>query len=153
MVVTIKRENWKGKYRVVARDKGRIVTHAKFTVKQNTNFYKKVFKRNNTFVKSRTVTRERLTNVTEVVQTGNVSKPKSRYQYFVEARVGRKEKISARSKNHDKSFPLKNAKEEATESFWERVAQRFGGQYDAEEGQKFKARITNIKQGIVYYTA
>lgn len=148
----IKRENWKGKYKLVARDiKGKILSYKKFSPRTATAD-KRRFKINNSFLKSTKV--RILTNVKEVTKSSSIE-PKKKfmaevtYTFFFR---GKKRKISARS-NNDK-FSKNTKFKDADESALERVSQFFYGEdtYDSSLG---KQRLQKIKfrrqRRVVFY--
>lgn len=159
-MVNIKRELWKDKYVIVARDKGRIRAWAKWSQKFNVNSAKALYKSNMSFKKD--IVRVKLKNVYEVTDY-NKAKPdrrtSMRYQYFVETRI-RNKTIAARSLQYDLSYPKKKAREEALEGLYGRIHGAVEGidmTGDEEEGEKiFKASDearNNLKEAVVYYTA
>ena len=148
----IKRENWDGKYKVVARDdKGKILTRTKWTPKVPISFWKNRFSntgsfKDNVFVK-------KLTNVTEITdfsKNPRIRKNLGKYQVVVEGYVKGK-KVAARSSNRDTDANKKELILEAIESFWERVDQAITGGYEAINGLNFKKDVTGVRIGIVQY--
>ena len=156
----IKREKWGNKYQVVARDEhGRIFSRAKWGKDLNLHKAKTIFKTNNTF--NRQVKREKLKNVWEVIdERKHARKPTPKrsgfVQYFIEGRLPDGTIITARSQQHSLDYPKRKMRDEAHESFLERLAQAQGLPYDAEEGQKALDKLGNkvrMKEGFVYYVA
>lgn len=157
-MVNIKRENWNHKFRVVAREKGKIITWAKWSQRFNNDAAARIFKRNNTF--SETRKRTKLTKVSEIVDFSDKPvKPSAdrtmMFQYFVEG-IDRKRniKIVARSRQHPVGEKASILMDEAFNNFYERYAQARGQAYDAEIGQKLfeEANASITRQGFVYYT-
>lgn len=157
-IIRIKRENWKGKFRIVAREKGRLISWAKWKRNFQLQRARSIFKRNNSFKKD--VVRTKLTNVSEVVDFSDMPRKPSRLQtakvqYFIEG-FDKKHgiKISARSRQADLDTPKGELKNEALENFFMRYSQARGAEYDADIGEKMfdDANAAITRQGFVYYT-
>lgn len=171
----IKRERWGGielrdakgklisrspvKLNVVARDdKGRIITWKRWTPKIPIDEDRRRFKSSGNISFIKDVTADTLKNVIEVSDFSD--RPSSRrkprtgnYQYVIKGRVEGKS-ITARSRNHDHTFPVNRARDEALTSFYERLAQSFGLDYDEDEGRQLANQLGKtliIREGVVYY--
>ena len=156
----IKREKWGNKYQIVARDEhGRIFSRAKWRQNFSLPKAKNIFKANNTFNKE--VKRAKLKNVWEIQDERRAARkpPASRtarIQYFVEGKLPDGSLITARSQQYDSSYSKRLMRDEAHESFLERLAQSQNLSYDAEDGQKVMDDIGNkirMREGFVYYVA
>lgn len=157
-IVNIKRENWNHKFRVVARQNGKLVAHAKWNQKFNLTRARSIFKSNNTFRKE--IIRTKLTNVSEVIDFSDAPRKPSgdqskKFQYFIEG-FDRKNniKITARSRQFLVGERAEVLKAEAFESFYERYAQARGADYNADTGRTLfeEANASITRQGFVYYT-
>lgn len=157
MGVSIRRENWNKKFRVVVRSKGKLVSYKAWSKKFTVAKAESLFKTNKTL--NENIFRTKLKNVSEVVDTSDrPRKPRGQtgsYQYFVEG-VDRKNniRISARSRQFPLSVPAEEIKTEALFNFYQRYAQARGEDYDAQIGRKLfdDANGSITRQGFVYYT-
>ena len=152
-MLSIKRENWKGKYIIVARENGRIASRKKWTFKFTVDKAKRIFKRQRTF--SLQIKRTILKNVIETVDSGRMPRKRNSsglYQVSAFVRI-KGQVLSARSMQHDIDFPLEKAKDEALFNLQSRVAEATVGNYEADEGEKFiEDNNLNIKFSTVFYT-
>lgn len=159
-MITIKRETFRGRYFVVARDpptrkglKGKVQDRKKWGKNFQLPQARILFKKSMSFSKGVSV--QKLAKVKEVSDFRKDFRipAKQVYQFVVEA-VIKGEKITARSRKHERSFPVSLARKEALESFHERVAQKLGFDYEARLGisalEKMR-RPPEIREGIVYY--
>lgn len=154
MKVSIKRENWKGKYWVVARIDGKISSRVKYSKSVSLKSLKSLFKKNRSLDKD--IIKTKLSNVTEVVdlrKNVRLNKKYKRFQAVTEGRGRNTGLIIARSQQYDIGEVSKDeAIQESQESFLERLSQRMGGDYDAEEGANLVAKNrVRFRSGIVYY--
>jgi len=161
--VTIKRENWNGKLRVVARDeKGRLQTWKKWSRKFTVPKAQKLFKQNLTF-KER-IFKQNLKNVVEVTDFSGIPKiPRTAInkgvtekQYVVRATLISGKVISARSLSVPLSTPNKVIRDQAFESFYARLDGFVMGvseSGDPNRGRKFFKDLKGFKleEGLVYY--
>ena len=151
------RENWNGKYRIVARDfQGRIITWAKYSSKIPIEFYKRRFKESNQVSFKKNIKGVGLRNFIEITDYSEKPKKprKEKYQYVVEGILKDGSRITARSSQYNTSVRIKIARDEAWESFYERLAQAMGYDYDADEGKALAGELgkdISIKEGVVYY--
>jgi len=149
----VRRENWKGKYRVVSRDiKGKIISWKKWNNKINMRMMRELAKMQGGSLIAG-IEREKFVKVIEVRDySAKPKKPSNKkYQYVIETIVNNK-KIIARSPQRDPNFPKSKAREEALERLYERISEAITGGYDANEGEKFfKQERLAMKEGIVYY--
>ena len=150
---TVKRENWKGKYRVVARQNGHIVSWQKYSPKTKIETQRRKFKHDGSLKKG--VQRTQLTNVNEIVDYSERPQHPTgvKYQYVIEGVLEDGRKITARSLQHDSNEPKNEAKEEALENFYEQIGFALNQQYDADEGLKVADQVKSMRQGTVYYRA
>jgi len=150
MAIRIKRENWKGRYVVVAREKGKIRSWGLWKKGKFKYFYTSRYKNQGSFRKD--YYRTELTNVREITDYSSTRKPPRNrpYQYVMSGYIG-KEKVTARSMKKDDISELQEARDECEESFYERIALAKGKAYDADEGRKFSEQIKHFKEGIVWY--
>jgi len=167
--IIIKRENWKGRYRIVARDRGRLASHRKWGT-----FYEKIddrkekmffsiraarilYKANKTF--NIGVFKETWSSTGTREYVDLREKPRKPYgraekvQYVVKGILPDGKIITARSEQHDLSFPKSEMKEEAYNNFYRRLADSQNLNYDIAEGKDVFDKIGNIdvKEGYVYY--
>ncbi len=156
--IRISRENWAGKFRSVVRDnKGRLITHSKWTRKQPLRVSASIFRQQGTIKKDTSI--NPLTRFNEVTTRGVGLKPKTRlkkYQYFLKAEIDGEDDIVARSKQHDIGFPLAESKQEALSRFYARMGQEFGESYSEDEGRRVvrnfeKTRSIRLSEGIIQY--
>ena len=148
----IKRERWKNKYVVVVRERGKIATWKKYSKKEKIKTLKNRYKKNGSLIKDVKVTK--LKNVKEIVNlTSNPKIPTGvMYSYYFQGILKDGTKITARSLQHPKGYPVKKAMREAEESFYERLAQSQGLKYDEDEGIKIAPKVLRkLKHGVVYY--
>lgn len=152
-MVAVKREMYKGEYNVVVRDKkGRILSRRKWN--KNFTIQKAVskFKRDNTLTED--VRKVKLTNVVEITdERVRARRPTGgRIQYVIEGKLPDGKVIVARSQTHDPDYPKSEMREEALESFRERIAQAFGKEYDEDVGaQLVEEHKISYREGFVYY--
>ena len=154
MVFRIKRENWAGKLRVVARRDGKLVTWKPFSPKkgQTVKLLKAQFRKSKSFDKD--VSRFELVNVVEITDLRkDVSPPRGKkFQGYAEGIVN-STLIQARSQNKDPGESFKDAIMEALESLYERIAQALDLTYDAEKGLKaVQQRKIMVRTGIIHYS-
>ena len=161
--MTIKRENWNGKLRVVARDeKGRIQSWKKWGKKFTISRAKKLFATNQTF-KER-IFKQKLKNVVEVtdfsgvpkIPRASVNKGVTEKQYVVRATLISGKVISARSLSVPLSTPNKVIRDQAFESFYARLdgfVMGISESGDPNRGRKFFKDLKGFKleEGLVYY--
>jgi len=152
MAPTIKRENWKGRFIVVARDeKGKILSRIKYSSKIPISFWQNKFKNTGSFRDEVFVTKlKKVQEITDLSAKPKIRKNLGRYQVVITGFVNKK-RISARSRNFDVDEPRKAAIEQAIESFWQRVDERITGGYDALNGMKYKEKVSGVRIGIVQY--
>ena len=151
----LKREIWNHKYRWVVRDKGRIVTHAKYTKEFNKATASDLFNKNKSLNPNKKV--QKLVNVSEQTvvdgMKNSIPRNQERYQYFVSGTF-RGQPLEARSMLHDRDFPLSEAKEEARSNFFSRLSSEAGLEYEEDTGKEVfqtSRDITIDKQGVVFY--
>ena len=162
----LSRENWKNRYYWVLRVKGRVVSRRKAS--KSFNKYEAFNQVKRTKSLYSTISREKLTNVSEITITTHIQegvdgklttvarfrgrKPKRKYQAFAIIRY-QGNSITATSQGYDYDYPFKDALKEAVDSVMERLAQRFGKKYDADEGltQFFELQGATLETGIKYY--
>jgi hypothetical protein len=93
------------------------------------------------------------------VTDANIPRNVMKYQWICKGYVnvhGKLQEVSARSEQHERSYPLEKARDEAFERFLMRLngALRFGhGTGDADKGFNDFDRVTNFYEGPVYYQA
>ena len=161
-MVVIKRENWKGKYIYVAREKGRIITKqrvkgSKFKTKQ----LKDIFQQQGSFSTKFKVKRQKLTNVELIERTKKttieqrnkkipIKTPSNNAMYSVSGYVNGN-LIVANSMKDSYLTPSQKRKN-AWKSFLERLSNLTTGEYDADEGLKQIGRVRNLREGWVYYS-
>lgn len=178
-MILIKREKWGGiaikdskgkiisrtpaKFKVVAREQGRIVSHAKWSKKFNVVKAKSKFKKDRTFrADLQKISRTNVVEVKDTSERPSLRKGFVKVQWFVEGYVRDGKKrifISARSMQVNVSdiqagmFKISDLQDEARSSWFERVAQAFGLKYDEDEGQALvamgSAQITD--EGLIHY--
>lgn len=143
----------RGKFFVVAREKGKFVSTRKWSRKDNLQQGKRTFKETGTLYKN--VRRVRLVNVVEVVDTREVVKrPKGKVQYVIKANFGKGKVITARSQQVSQDVPIEKIKKEAKENLDMRIGSEFQNQYDSDVGQQLRSNLKpKITQGVVYYRA
>ncbi len=157
-IVNIKRENWKGKFRVVAREKGKLITWGKWSRKFTIGKATSIFKQNNTFRKD--LVRTRLKNVSEVIDfSDSPVKPSADrsmfFQYFIEGFDKKNNiRVSARSRQFLVGERKEVLRDEALQNFYKIYAQKRGQEYDSDIGKKLfeDANASITRQGFVYYT-
>jgi len=166
----VKRQRYGRRYVYVAYDNGkrtsfRYVKGSDLTL----NEAKELYKENKTF--KRDVKRTEFKKVVEIVKTREVKRSKDgkfdlrgrptepkhiRAQYVVEGYVKKDKKsvcVVARSQSLTDGISKEEAKQKAWESFYEKVSETIygNGVYDADEGIKHLNKITNLREGWVYY--
>lgn len=168
--MTIKTENWKGELYFVARDtNGRILAKQKRKGSNLTRLEAEdIFRKNNTFSKSAIKQKSTLTNFTEIIvlNKSNLNqrnkkpmgrRPRGENVLYQVSGMYKGQLITARSQKVGADYSLsktsKDAKERAWESFLERIAQKGGLDYDADEGIKEISKVSNIREGWVTYNA
>lgn len=155
----VKRERWKNKFVIVARDKGKIVAWTKYSRKEPIAKVRDHFFRFNSLNLNERV--EKLRNVREVVVTpstrqvtqGQVKRIRAgRYQLALTVRI-RNTLITVRSDTHTRSFPVKKARQEAEERLYGRLSREvFNQGYDVELGREIaRERNLQVRETIVYY--
>lgn len=161
-MVRISYESWRNVGRVVvARDeKGRIRSYrlAKGSDdKESLQRYKSLYSDNKTLYKDR----KRLANVVEVLnmqkvsrdREGVVSREPHRNAQYVVSGVVDGVSIQRRSPKLGRlgvDTP-EEAREYAYDNFYKEVGRLLGNSYDSNEGMRFATRVTDIKEGWVYY--
>jgi len=153
-LISIEREKWKRVGFVsVARDRrSRLITWEKWSPKRPVTRLREIAKQQGGTFKEG-FKREELVNVVEVIDMSKKpSRPsKGNYQYFMETIVN-KTKITARSPQHDASFPKEKARQEALERLYAKIDQAVTGGYDEDDGRKIaEQRKLKIREGIVHY--
>lgn len=157
VVITIKREIWKGKARIVARKNGKIFNSKPFSPKRGFTLsrLRDQFKRTNSFDKDISVNINSFTNVIEHTDTRKVPmKPGKgrKFQGFARALVNG-QLIEARSQNRFNDESKKSAIDEAVRNLMARIADALGLAYDENEGLKIiEEQKIQIKTGIIFYT-
>jgi len=97
----------------------------------------------------------KLSNYAEIEETETENyklKPDYMYQAFVKIKVN-KTIITARSRKHEKNYPIQKAYNEAEKSAFELLSEYYGHDYDADIGEQIFSDNKNsmIERGIVYY--
>ena len=180
---TIKREKRRGKYYVVLRENNKIIETKLWTATMskkrpdaiNTHTGKSRYKENRSIYDNRirktedtwkTIFETRFVPVQSNQKAADVPKIQrargAMYKYFVRGFFYRQKgasgvEIVASSKNHDSDYPVSSAREEAWNSFYERVsfiahgAQK--GHYDADEGMRVveSGNVKIISEGVMHY--
>ena len=163
MKYSIKVEIIKHKRYFVARDdKGRFKGRRKYAGSRlNKESASKIFKKNKTFRKDIKKHETLLTNVREITRVKDTTidnrykpvklkRPKGKtVMYQVSGYFNNKLIVANSQSSNEKD--ARGMKEEAWESFLERVSQAAGGQYDADEGLEHIGQVTNIREGWVSY--
>jgi len=179
--VTIKREKYKGKYYVTLREKNKPIERIMWTSRIKP-FDKKIstrkalqnYKENKSIYddRKRTTGKDwKFVEETRYTQTNYKKlkdKPpkisrrqKTRYMYFIEGVIlkksGKSIPVVAASQQHEASYPIEKARQEAIESFYERCHYLYSGSiegnYDANEGAKLveNGKIEVKKEGVKHY--
>lgn len=155
--ISIKRENWNGKFRVVARRKGKITVWKPYSPKKNQTVtaLKRQFDKTKSFDKN--VINVELANVIETTDLRKkLRKPKNRsFQGYARTKIDNKV-VEARSLQRDFSYPKQMAIDEALDHLYGRIAQALGlsaNSGDVDSGIKaIEDKKLNIETGIIFYT-
>ena len=151
MALRIKIETVRGRYFLLLRDKGRIRArrrwNQKFTLRKGASLWRKNKTLDINISKRKLVTRPEFTEVTDFNK-----RPKIRenipFRVIITGILKDGTVISASSQSRLwGSFD--EAKEAALINFYERVAQHFNQEYEADEGLKFQDEIRSIKMRSV----
>lgn len=143
----------------MAREHGKFVSFERWTPKRSIKYLNSVIKQTGTFNKN--VFREVISKKTGTVEYIDYrTKPARPYgraekiQYVISGTLPDGSVITARSQQHDIYYSKENMRDEAYESFLERLAQSQNLSYDADEGKKVLDMIgkdIRIREGYVYY--
>lgn len=151
MPISIKREKYRGKYYIVARDGRKTIDRRVWTPDFSTEKAKRLFRNNRSLHEGKSSVR--LVNVTEIIDSRpKARRPSGKAQYFYEATI-RGKRIVARSMNRTASEKTdKQMREEAEDNFLARVSAAVVGESDTDEARKYisKNKI-KVRQGWVYY--
>ena len=161
-VMNVKRETWNGKFIVVGRLNGKLVSWKKYNPKVTIAEDKKTFSRDYSFnkdVKRKLLTKQGKPSTFEVSDTRRRQpiREGQTNQLFVTIKVGNRS-VTARSL----SFTTKNDpniarhRREVEEDAYRRLSEAYGGEYDADEGRKILRRLqknnkVKITHGSVRY--
>ena len=152
----LKREKWKNKYFWVVRNKGKLVTHRKYSKKLNKELIFSIYKNNNTLYANIKKNRLKTKNYSEYVIDDlkeNIKKPKqikSRpYRYQITAII-EGEYINANSRTTNWGN-VRQARNEAYQRFYYAVSKKVNGTTDEDEGKVISQNIRDIDERIVYY--
>lgn len=162
-MVKISRELWNGKYWIVGREKGRIISRVKWNRSNSVGKIKKLYSRNRSFDENISVTK--LKNVKEVSVRGKTDKLPTtirrknlQYSYYFEGIISgkKRERVYAVSMQHPKTYPVDKARSEALENFYYRISALDKDVYDETIGKaKLKSLRSNnlieVREGIRYY--
>lgn len=147
----IKRENWRGKYILVAREKGKIIAKIPYSSKVPIEKHIEHFKKFNSLDLNKK--KIALSNFYEV-EVLNIKNYKisSRYQISLTANI-KGVLISARSDRHYKGYPIEKAREEAENRLYGRISNEiFKRGYDEDIGQQIvEEENISVKESIIQY--
>jgi len=149
-MVQIKRISIRGKYFIEQRDsKGRVISRTRWNQTNNIEKARREAKKTGSIRKDTAITP--FVNVNEVVIRDGRKPRAGKYQAWVRIK-GKGVDITARSMQRDYTYPLRKAKSEARESAFERLADHFNLDYDAEVGKdQFEKNNLKMFEGVVYY--
>jgi len=160
----IKREKWRGKYRLVQRNyRGKIISSIKWSPKLDKEKLRETFKTNNTLREGLKVVElggmKPGTNFAEFVvskKKGRVRPPKNmRFQYFVTIRLDKwkRKEITGRTPKRHFQLSIASLRQEALENALLRATQHRDGAYDEDAAERIaeSERYTIVDEGIVYY--
>ena len=153
----IKRENWKGKYWVIDRVRGRIINKKKWGSKFTLIDAKRQYKQTKSFDKNIIKTQLYAVRETTDYRKG-ARRPTGKSQYVITASTKDGKTISARSySKFSEESSKKEIIEEARERFFSNYAEASGVGYDKELGEeefnedKENNKILDYKEGWVSY--
>lgn len=167
MSIKIKREKFRGKFYVVARDNGKILDRKLYSKDFTVKKAKNIFRSNRTF--ERHIDRNRLTSskwakqrgyyIDEIsdFETGKQNKHYEQYQYVVKGRLQDGREVFGRSNKYDSDFPLEEAKAEARRRFFSNLSSALSEDiYDEDKGiglavQLKENNAIKINEGFIYY--
>jgi len=158
--ISVRRENWNGKYRVVARTfNGKLKSWTSYSSKVNINVYKQRFRDSNKISFKENVRGIVLSNVVEVSDySDNFKKPRKgqaeKYQYVVKGVMKGMKTIYGRSDYFSRDVPIRDARDQALERFYSLLADVNDRPYDEGEGRKLANELGNrlkIQEGVIYY--
>lgn len=161
MKPVIRREKWKGKFRIVARRKdGALLSHCAWSQKFPLQRARNVFKKNGSFNPDLKVNREDFTNVEQV--TDFSSKPRirrtERAQGYarITVRVGRKIITEeAVSRQEDMPVSIRRLKDEAEKNAKGKIVERLGYADGSGQGDQLNEiddlELISIQRGVLYY--
>ena len=154
--VLIRRENRNGKYIVVARENGKIVSTNKWSPKSfKVTDAIKIYNRQKSVREDteRFLLGDKKQSI-EVVKSGRRAKKQrsGKYSVFVERLLYDGNKIMVRSSQYSHDYPKNDAREEAYKNFYRRLAKEHGLPYDEDEGKVIENEVVkSIREGVVYY--
>lgn len=177
MVVLIRRERYKGSYRVVVRVNGKIDASAKWNRRLTLPYAKYLYDKNKTLNPNLVRESYALTNVKEYTLTTTLTLvgtefkrhpnvrlqyKKGSVQYIVQVLLKNGSKISSRSRSiyrkmydgtRQRQLSLNDARSEAWESVMRKIAGIMTGYSDVDEYYKnnLYTEIVSVKEGLVYY--
>ena len=147
MVLRIKRESFRGHYYVVVRDKGRFKSRRKWNQKFTIRKASHKFRRDNTLTKD--LAKRKLKSrpdLTEIVDSSKRPKIKKGIPFRVVATGLLKDGAVIGASSQARVWGNYNqAKDAAITNFWERVAQHFNQEYDADTGFQFENKVKSVK--------
>lgn len=150
-LISVKREHWKNKYIVVAREKGRFVTYKKYTRKEKVDELRKTAEENRTFSKE---LKKRKLDKPYMEYSDYSDRPKIKkdipYRYVIEAKMRDGDIIGVSSRTEYWNN-VELAKDEAHERFLMVLNNHFTGNYDEDGAQMWEKEIESVKGSVVYY--
>ena len=147
----IKREKIKGRYYLVARERGKIRSMKRWNNKISKEKYITRYKEQGSFNKNKFVNKD-LTKIYQITTKGEkvkdrwrVSKPNSSYQYLVVAEDKDKRRIEGTSKLYEKGYPKSEARDEAYRNLYRRTAD------GTDKNERDESYYTIVYEGTIRY--
>jgi len=165
--ITIKKEKFRGKYYMVARDDGQLIDRRKFEKGFTEKQAEKIFKKNKMLHEK--ITRERLTSprwarkrgfyIDEIsdFETKELNPRYKEYQYVIVGRLRTGKEVFGRSDKYGVEVPVEEAIKEARRRFFSNLSSVFSEDiYDEDKGIGLAVQLKeddgiSIKEGFVYY--
>lgn len=155
MVVTVRRENFKGKYFIIHRDRGKIVGRRRWSPKTFNLFTAlSIISKRGTIVENERRVVKPLVNVQEIILSSKKPRAVSsqKFQYFIIAASLDGNRVESRSKSIFKGSSIAQARSQALRTLQKAIALQETGDSDQIAGEQFlKKRYQIIDEGIVYY--
>jgi len=155
MPLQIKREKFRNKYYMVARENGKVKARRKWGKKFSKESAVKFYSAQKSFEDDKFITK--LTNFYEVDDYSRRTplKKMKKYMYVIKGIYGNKT-IYAVSNQHSYSYPVSEARKEAWENFYYRFAESTIDLYDLDKGKDLVAEFTEkgklrVFEGVRYY--